>query len=97
MNQWNISEAKAKFAQVVLSSGETPQIICNRGKPISAMIRIDLFHELMALRRKSEKPTVAELLDELKDIRRFETVDIEIPLRRDRPNPIEDPSDEMAL
>ena len=97
MNEWNISQAKSKFTQMVISSEEAPQIICNRGKPVGAMIHIDLFNELMALREKERKPTIAEMLEELKIIRESEPVEIDIPERRDRPNPFEETADEMAL
>ena len=97
MNGWNISQAKAKFTQVVTSSENAPQIICNRGQPVCAMIQIDLFNELMALREKDRKPTIAEMLEELKIIRQSEPVEIDIPERCDRPNPFEETADEMAL
>ena len=97
MDRWNIAEAKAKFTQVVDSSRDSPQIICKRNKPVSAIVHIDLFSKLMRLGENEKKPTIAQLLDELKDIRQTEDIDIEIPERRDRPNPFEETPDEMAL
>ncbi len=97
MDKWNISEAKARFTRVVVSSRHSPQIICKRNKPVSAIIHIDLFKELMTLKENKEKPTIAQLLDELKGIREAEHMDIEIPARRDRSNPFEETPDEMAL
>ncbi len=97
MEQWNISQAKARFTQLIRSSESAPQIVCNRGKPISAMVDIELFNELMALKEKDRTPTIPELLEELKSVRQTEQVDIEVPQRCDRPNPLEDEIDEMAL
>lgn len=97
MDKWNISTAKAKFAKLILSSEKEPQIICNRGKPVGAVVQIGLFRELMALKETMEKPTIAQLLDELKTIRQSEPIDIEIPDRRNRRNPFEGDTDEMAL
>ncbi len=97
MDQWNISAAKAQFTRVISSSEKEPQIICNRGKPVSAVVHIDLFRELMTLSRKAGKPTIAQLLDELKTISESEPIDIQIPDRQNRQNPFEDEIDEMAL
>ena len=97
MNKWNISEAKSRFTQVVVSSRHTPQIICKRDKPVSAIINIDLFNEFMALKENKNRPTIAQLLDELKVIRNAEQIDIEIPARHDRSNPFEETPDEMDL
>ncbi len=84
MEEWSISKAKEKFNQVVSLSEDSPQIICNGDRPVSAVIHIDLFRELMALREKKKKPTIAELLDGLQITRESEPLDIEIPERRDR-------------
>lgn len=97
MKDWSISQAKAKFTKVIVSSEESPQIICNRGKPVSAVIHIELFKELLALKDKQRKPTVSELLADLKVLQKTDPVEIDIPERRDRPNPLEDTSNEMDL
>jgi prevent-host-death family protein len=97
MNKWKISEAKAKFTQLIVSSNQSPQIICNREKPISVVMDIRLFEELMALKQKQDKPTIAELLAKLHLINESERVDLEIPSRKDRPQALEEISDEMAL
>jgi hypothetical protein len=44
----------------------------------------------MTHQEKGQKPTIAELLAELKIIRESEFVDIDIPERRDRPNLFEE-------
>ena len=97
MNEWSISQAKEHFSRIIASSEESPQIIRRRGKPVSAVIPIRLFNELMALRQEKKKPAISELLEELKAIRESEPVEIEIPERRDRPNPFEGEWDDMAL
>jgi len=97
MNEWSISQAKENFSRIIASSEEAPQIIRRRGKPVSAVIPIQLFNELMSLRGKAKRPTIAELLEELKGIQKADPVDLEVPERWNRPNPFEDEADEMDL
>nr|MBC8362733.1 type II toxin-antitoxin system prevent-host-death family antitoxin [Candidatus Desulfatibia profunda] len=97
MRQWKISEAKARFTEVLSSCKTEPQIICNRQNPVGAVISVRLFEELMKLRNEQQKPTVAQLLSELESIKISEPSEIEIPPRKDRPNLFDRSADEMAL
>jgi len=45
----------------------------------------------------SNKPTMAELLAELREINKLEPAEIELPPRQDRPNPIFSMSDEFFV
>ena len=97
MGRWKISEAKAKFTALLGSCRKGPQIICNRERPVAVVIDVKLFDEVMELRKTQEKPSIAELLQELQSIQQSETSEIEMPPRQDRPNSIQEASDEMAL
>ncbi|MBW2318306.1 MAG: type II toxin-antitoxin system prevent-host-death family antitoxin [Deltaproteobacteria bacterium] len=97
MGRWKISEAKAKFTALLESCRKGPQIICNRERPVAVVIDVKLFDEVMELRKTQEKPSIAELLQELQSIQQSETSEIEMPPRQDRPNSIQEASDEMAL
>ncbi len=97
MEKWKISEAKAKLTALLTSCIKEPQIICNREKPVAVVINVKLFEELMQIKKKERKPSMAELLEELRSIREIETVEIEIPERKDRANPMETTENEMAL
>lgn len=97
MNRWKISEAKAKIAVLLRSCKKEPQIICNREKPVGALINMDLFEELMKYRKQKETPTIAELLTELELIKEVEVTELEIPARTNRPTPFEESADEMAM
>jgi hypothetical protein len=44
------------------------------------------FNQLMNLRARQARPSIAELLDELYEIHKSEPVEIEAPTRRDRPS-----------
>jgi len=93
MERWKISEAKAKFTALLGSCQKGPQIICNRERPVAVVIDVKLFDEVLELGKAQQKPSIAELLEELQSIQQSETSEIEIPLRQDRPNPIQDVSD----
>ena len=51
--------------------------------------------ELAYLRFHQHRPTIAELLDELSEIHKFEKVEIEAPIRQDRPNEMIGMADEL--
>ncbi len=97
MNSWKISEAKAKIAVLLQFCKNEPQIICNREKPVGAVISMDLFEELMEYRKQKETPTIAQFLSELELIKEIEPTELEIPCRKNRPTPFEESANEMAL
>lgn len=97
IQKWKISEAKTKFTELLKLCKQDPQIICNRERPVGAVININLFEELMELRKKHQKPTISQLLAELEAIKKAKPLDIEIPARQNRPTPFEENTDEMAL
>jgi len=97
MRKWKISEAKAKFTEMLSACESVPQIICKRDKAVGVLIPIRFFEELMELKKKHEKPSMADLIEELQTIMESETAEMEIPSRQDRTNPFEEHSDELAL
>ncbi|MFU8848924.1 MAG: hypothetical protein ACNA77_09455 [Opitutales bacterium] len=38
MKDWKVSEAKARLSEVVGRCAEEPQVLCNRKKPVAALI-----------------------------------------------------------
>ena len=98
MDKWKISEAKAQFTKLLTFSKNAPQIICNRDKPVSVVMNIKLFEELIKLRDASvHRPTIAEMLSEMESIKKLEPGGITIPKRMNRTNPFEESTDEMDL
>lgn len=97
IKKWKISEAKAKFTELLKLCKQDPQIICNRDRPIGAVINTNLFEELMELREKNQNPTISQLIEELEAIKKAKPLEIEIPARQNRPTPFEENTDEMAL
>jgi len=97
MKTWQLNDAQDRFIELLQSCVQEPQIVCDQENPIAVIVDIALFKELMELmsssnevkdRKRQHRPTISELLDELSEIQTHEPVDIEIPTRQDRPNPI---------
>jgi len=82
MKTWTSNEAKTRLDEILDFCVLEPQIISKKDKPFGVVVNIAFFDDLMKLR---EKPTIAELLEELREIKKIETDDIEIPERMDRP------------
>ncbi len=97
MRKWKISEAKAKFAEMLTACEQYPQIICKRDKAVGVIVPIAFYEELMALKKKHKKPSMVELLEEIQVIKESEIAEIEIPQRQNRLDPFGDRTDEMAL
>lgn len=84
---WKISEANARLSEVVQASGDTPQILYSRGKPVAAMIGIDQFHAFETFHSEAQRPTIADLLAELDGINQVEADFGDPPPRVNRPQP----------
>jgi len=97
MERWKISEAKAKLTALLTSCIKEPQIICNREKPVAAVINLKLFEELMQIKKEERRPSIAKLIEELRSIQEIETGEIVISDRKNRSNPMETAKNEMAL
>ncbi len=82
MKTWTSDEAKTRLDEILEFCILEPQIISKKDKPLGVIVNIAFFEDMMKL---GEKPTIAELLEELREIKKIETDDIEIPERMDRP------------
>ena len=87
MKEWKIAEAKAKLSEMVASSIEEPQLLYNRKKPVAAVISMQEYEEFLAYKKAQKKPTMAEMLEELRKINQIEEDFGELPPRTNRPMP----------
>ncbi|MDM8559872.1 antitoxin family protein [Candidatus Parabeggiatoa sp. HSG14] len=69
----------------------------NLPEHIQVRITIQPFDKPKVLSVSSPKPTMAELLAELREINKLEPQEIELPPRQDRPNPILEMPDEFFV
>lgn len=87
MKGWKISEAKARFSEVVGHCVGEPQVLYNRKKPVAALIDMEEYEAFLEYKKAKQKPTMAELLDELQEINQVEPEMDELPPRTDRSIP----------
>ena len=87
MNQWKISEAKARLSEVVSHCVEEPQVLYNRKKPVAALVDMEEYEAFLEFKKSKKKKTIAEWLDELDEIKKREPGDFVLPPRTSRPVP----------
>jgi prevent-host-death family protein len=85
MKTWTVNDAQSNFIEVLKSSFQEPQIIAAEGEPVAVLVDINLFNEFVT---SQQRPTIAELLEELSQIQAEEPIEIDLPERHDRPNPL---------
>jgi prevent-host-death family protein len=85
MKTWTINDAQSHFIEILESSAQEPQIIANEGEPVAALVDIALFNEFIAFK---QRPTIAELLAEFREIQAEEPVELDSLDWQDRPNPL---------
>jgi prevent-host-death family protein len=88
MKTWTLREAQKQFINLVESCSEEPQILSTHGQPVAAIVDIELFHEFWSFFQTRKRPTIAELIKELRDIQQEKDVELELPKRQDSPNPL---------
>lgn len=91
---WKIGEAKQRFSEVVRAAEEEPQRIYNRDRLVAAVVGPEEIKELLALRERRRKGSLADSIRELSRICAEEGYTLEVPNREQvgRPNPFaEDP------
>ena len=88
MKTWTLDDVQVHFIEILQSSSQEPQVIADRGRPIAALVDFELFNEFLAYR---QRPTLADLLTELGEIQAASPVELDLPDRRDRPNPLLEP------
>lgn len=86
MRTWTVTDVKDRFAEIMRASLQEPQIVYEQNKPVSVVVDVNFFNQLMNLRARQARPTIAELLEELREIHKSEPVEIEAPTRQDRLN-----------
>jgi len=97
MKTWTLSDAQTQLITIVESCSQEPQILAMQGHPIAAVVDFTLFEELIAFQQNQHRPTIAELIQELREIQQAESAEIEIPERQDRPNPLMEMPDEFFV
>lgn len=93
---WKVAEAKQKFSELVKAAGDEPQWIYNREKLVAAMVPAVILKEFLDWRQRREKRTLGDAFAELRHLCEEEDYVLELPPRRDRPNPFPEVLDELS-
>ncbi len=82
---WNIAEAKQRLSEVVRAAREEPQLICNRGRPVAALLDIDEFERFRVWRDSGPRTgSLADAFVEVRAVMVDEGYELWIPPRSDR-------------
>ena len=93
---WNIAAAKQKFSDVVRLAASEPQVICNRGKAVAALVDAETFQAFQAWRERAAGRSLGDAFAELRRICAEEDYALAVPPRQDRANTFADAADELA-
>jgi len=59
MRTWTVTDVKDRFAEIMRACLQEPQIVYDQNKPVSVVVDIDFFNQLMNLRARQARPTIA--------------------------------------
>jgi prevent-host-death family protein len=86
MKTWSAAEAKRMFSRLLKDAATGPQLVESRGKPVGVVVSYESYtRNQKAFSQKS----LARWLEELLPLHDLEG-DMELPLRRDRPDTVRD-------
>jgi prevent-host-death family protein len=84
MNTWSAADAKRRFSRILKDATTEPQVVELRGKPVGVIVSYESYtRNPKAFSQKS----LGRWLEELKPLHDLEG-DMELPLRRDRPDTV---------
>jgi len=84
---WSAADARARFSELLHAAGREPQYVSIRGRRVAVLVASEEYEAFDSWRRTRTIPTLAQALDEVARACAEEDYTMEVPLRRDRPNP----------
>ena len=94
---WRIAQAKQRFSEMINAATKEPQLIYNRERLVAAVIEAETFQEFLAWRDRQEKTSLADAFRELHQLMAEEDYILEVPSRKDRPNPFADVLNDFSV
>ena len=86
MKIWSSADAKRRFAKILKDATSEPQLVESRGKPVGVVVSYESYtRNQKAFSQKS----LARWLEELEPLHDLEG-DMDLPLRRNRPDTVGD-------
>jgi len=86
MKTWSSADAKRRFAKVLKDAATEPQLVESRGKPVGVVVSYESYTRNQ---KAFSQMSLDRWLEELKPLHDLEG-DMELPLRRNRPDTVGD-------
>lgn len=85
MDSWPISEAKAKFSEMVEAARTKPQTLMSHRKPVAVVLGYEDFQRLEQMIEREKLPSLSDLLSELPALSKEIRVEPSVIATDDRP------------
>ena len=86
--KWNVAEARQNFTQLLREAEQEPQSIYKRDRFVAAVLDAETFASFQAW-QKAQRASVAAALEDLAVICEEEDYRLELPERKNRPDPFD--------
>ncbi len=90
--KWTVAKARQHFAELLQQAALEPQSVCNRDRPVAAVVDFETFRRFEQWREVAMSRSIADAFDELRGIAPGA---LEAPGRTDRPNAWAEGSDDL--
>ena len=94
---WEIPEAQQRFAELIRSINQEPQLIYDREQLVAAVVDAETFQEFLLWHQQCQKPSLADEFAELRRLCAEEDYSLEVPPRQNRPLSFVDNLDDVSL
>lgn len=85
--KWQVAQAKQRLSRVLAAAASEPQLIFNRDRLVAAVIAPREFEEFRSWKQQQQAGSLLNAFRSLQEICAEESYTLEVPVRRDRPNP----------
>ena len=93
--KWSTAEARGNLSRLLQAADEEPQVITNRGRPVAVVIDAKEYETYLRWRKDHPPRSIGDALDELRQVCESEDYTLQVPRRRDRPNPMVEVGDDF--
>ena len=81
---WEIPEAQQRFAELIRSINQEPQLIYDRQQLVAAVVDAETFQEFLLWHQQYRKYSLADAFGELRRLCAEEDYSLEVPPRQNR-------------
>ena len=93
---WSTAEARGNLSRLLHAADKEPQVITNRGRTVAVVIDAEEYEAYRRWRDNHPPGSIADALDELRQVCDEEDYTLQVPRRRNRPDPMGEAADDLA-